>query len=138
MAKETKEAEVVEVQTEQDTEKLRENFINAVKAMYDSAMENVQGIAVSPLGFKDLSMLMASESLKTQDINARSLRNPATLIAILQDDTKFSSVMVELAKTRGMIEKFEKENTPIDVVESWAVAILIESSGIIKSKSEGN
>lgn len=139
METEKQEVVITEVDNvEVDNEELRKNFISAVKSMYDSAMENVGDLEVSPLGFRDMNALAIDENLKTHNINARGLRSPASLVSILQDDIKFNSVMVAMSRSRNMFDKFDKDNTPIDVVESWVVAVLIESSGILKTKSEGN
>lgn len=110
-----------------------------LKKLYDISMEAVgDEIAVSPLGFRDVARMSESESLKAHGITMRDLRHPIKLLDILEDDSKFSAVMVALSKARDNFDELDAKNTNIRVIEAWVTAVMLESSGLVETKSEGN
>ena len=126
-------AEIIDIKTDES------NPLDMLKKLYDISMDVIgDEISVSPLGFRDVARMSESESLKIQGVTMRDLRHPIKLLDILEDDAKFSAVMIALSKARDNFDDLDAKNTNIRVIEAWVTAVMLESSGLIETKSEGN
>lgn len=126
-------AEIIDIKTDES------NPLDMLKKLYDISMDVIgDEISVSPLGFRDVARMSESESLKIQGVTMRDLRHPIKLLDILEDDAKFSAVMIALSKARDNFDELDAKNTNIRVIEAWVTAVMLESSGLIETKSEGN